>query len=83
MQNPDREETSFACELGLYQWETLPFGLCNATATFSRLMAQALKSITKKRGNLVMCFVYDEWIATPTLTDNIDRIDEIFNCVFL
>ena len=48
---------------------------------FSRLMAQALTSRTKKYGNLVMCYVYDELIATPTAIDNIDRLDEVFNCV--
>ena len=27
----DRGKTSFECELGLYQWKILLFGLCNAT----------------------------------------------------
>ena len=44
----------------------MPFGLCNATATFQRLMAQALTSVTKKYGNLIMCYVDDVVIATPT-----------------
>ena len=52
----------------------MPFGLCNAAATFQRLMAQALTRVTKKYGNLVMCFVDDVVIVTPTLADHIDRL---------
>ena len=48
----------------------MPFGLCNATATFQRLMAHALIGVTKKYGNLVMCYVDDVVIATPTLEDH-------------
>ena len=59
----------------------MPFGLCNATATFQRLMAQALTSVTKKYGNLIMCYVNDVVIATPTLEDHIERLDELFTCM--
>ena len=45
----------------------MPFGLCNATATFQRLMAHALTSVTKKYGNFVMCYVDDVVISIPTL----------------
>ena len=81
LRKKDREKTGFACELGLYQWKRMPFGLCNATATFQRLMAQALTRVTKKYGNLVMCYVHDVVIATPTLEDHIDRLDEVFGCI--
>ena len=77
----DREKTGFACELGLFQWKKMPFGLCNATATFQRLMAQALTSVTKKYGNLIMCYVDDVVIATPTLEDHIKRLEEVFSCM--
>ena len=59
----------------------MPFGLCNATAIFQRLMAQALTSVTKKYGNLIMCYVDDVVIATPTLEDHIERLDEVFTCM--
>ena len=59
----------------------MPFGLCNATATFQRLMAHALIGVTKKYGNLVMCYVDDVVIATPTLEDHIERLDEVFACM--
>ena len=41
-------------------------------------MAQALTSVTKKYGNLVMCYVDDVVIATPTLEDHIEQLDEVF-----
>ena len=81
LRKQDRETTGFACELGLFQWKRMPFGLCNATATFQRLMAQALTSVTKKLGNLIMCYVDDAVIATPTLADHIERLDEMFTCM--
>ena len=81
LRKKDREKTGFACDLGLYQWKRMPFGLCNATASFQRLMAQALTRVTKKYGNLVMCYVDDVVIATPTLEDHIDRVDEVFRCM--
>ena len=81
LRKQDRDKTSFACELGLFQRKRMPFGLCNATATFQRLMAQALTSVTKKYGNLIMCFVDDVVIATSTLEDHIERLDEAFACM--
>ena len=81
LRKQDREKTGFACELGLFQWKRMPFGLCNATATFQRLMAHALIGVTKKYGNLVVCYVDDVVIATPTLEDHIERLDEVFACM--
>ena len=73
LRKKDREMTGFACELGLYQWKRMLFGLCNATATFQRLIVQALTRVTNKNGNLVMCYVDDVVIATPT-----DRLDKVW-----
>ena len=75
LRKQDREKTGFACEL------RMPFGLGNATATFQQLMAQALTSVTKKYGNLIMCYIEDVVIATLTLEDHIERLDEVFTCM--
>ena len=44
-------------------------------------MAQALTSVTKKYGILVMCYVDEVVIAKPTLEDHIERLDEVFACM--
>ena len=54
---------------------------CNATATFQRLMEQALTSVMKKCCNLVMCYVDDVVIATPTVEDHIERLDKVLACM--
>ena len=44
-------------------------------------MAHALIGVTKKYGNLVMCYVDDVVIATPPLEDHVERLDEVFACM--
>ena len=65
----NREKTGFACAMGFFQWNRMPFSLCNATKTFQRLMAQAFTRITDKHESAVMCYVDDVVKATPTLAD--------------
>ena len=78
LRKQDSVKTGFACELGLFQWKSMPFWLCIATATFQQLLALALTSVTKKYSNLVICYVDDVVIATPTLEDHMERLDEVF-----
>ena len=48
-----RQKTAFITKGGLWQFKVLPFGLCNAPATFERLMDQVLADIPRHE-----CVVY-------------------------
>ena len=81
-QNPvrkaDCQKTVFACELGLFEWRRMPFGLCNASATFQRAIALALQKIFNREGSMVMAYMDDIVIATETIEDHMERFKEVF-----
>eukprot|EP00731_Ephydatia_muelleri_P000931 Em0001g931a len=53
MDENDRQKTAFCMQEGLFEFKVMPFGLCNAPATFQRLMDLVLSGIQWKS-----CLVY-------------------------
>ncbi len=53
MDQRDIEKTAFVTQQGLFRFTIMPFGLCNAPATFERLMELVLKDL-----NLKICLIY-------------------------
>ena len=58
-----REKTAFSTGSGLWQFKVMPFGLCNAPATFERLMEQVLISLPAS-----VALVYLDDILVPGCT---------------
>ena len=77
----DRRKTAFACELGLFEWRRIPFGLINASATFQRSNTRALQKIQQRHGSVIMAYIDDIVIATQTIENHIERIREVFDCL--
>ena len=53
MSGQDKEKTAFTTRQGLYQFKVMPFGLCNAPATFERLIESIFRGMLWTR-----CLVY-------------------------
>ena len=45
MAEEDEEKTAFRTRFGLYHWRVMPFGLCNAPATFQSMMDNMLHDL--------------------------------------
>ena len=45
---PDQEKTTFTCPFGTYAYRRMPFGLCNAPATFQRCMTAIFSNFCEK-----------------------------------
>ena len=71
-----KERTAFtAGPLGFFEFNSLPYGLCNSPATFQRLMERCLDDI-----NLEKCLVYldDIIIFSSTFDEHIERLEAVF-----
>jgi transposase InsO family protein len=71
-----KQRTAFtAGPLGFWEFNRLPFGLCNAPATYQRVMEQILGSL-----NYNICLVYldDVIIFSRTYEDHFNRLEAVF-----
>ena len=62
--------------MGLYECESMPFGLCNALPTFQRLMLNCLGKL-----NLTYCLIYldDVIIFSKTEEEHLERMCVVFD----
>ena len=44
----DQEKTTFTCPFGTYAYKRMPFGLCNAPATFQRCMLSMFSDMVER-----------------------------------
>lgn len=64
----DREKTAFVTPDGLYQFKVMPFGLCNAPATFERMMDSLLRGF---KWTTCLCYLDDVIVFSPTFESHL------------
>ena len=75
MDEESQEKTAFATHAGLYEFTVMPFGLCNAPATFQRLMENVLAGLARDK-----CIIYldDILVIGRTLQEHMENLRLVF-----
>lgn len=74
----DREKTAFCTHEGLFQFNVMPFGLCNAPATFQRLMDMVLQGLL---WNSCLVYIDDIIIFGKTFEEHLGNLARVFERV--
>lgn len=76
MDADSQEKTAFTTLEGLFEFTVMPFGLCNAPATFQRLMESVLAGLAREK-----CVVYldDVLVMGKTFDEHIANLKEVFS----
>lgn len=71
----DRCKTAFSAGQGHYHFNVMSFGLCNAPATFERLMERVLSGLQWE-----ICLVYldDIIVMSSTFEQHLERLEKVF-----
>ena len=75
MADQDKEKTAFSTKYGLYQFNVMPFGLCNAPGTFERLMETVLRGMQWERAVL---YLDDIIVFSNNAQQHMERLEEVF-----
>ena len=64
-------KSAFVVRNGLYQWRCMPFGLCNAPATFERLMDRVMAGL---QWDILLIYLDDVIVFGKTVEEEIKRL---------
>ncbi|KAH9735234.1 hypothetical protein KPL71_017676 [Citrus sinensis] len=70
----DQEKTTFACPYGTFAFRRMPFGLCNAPATFQRCMMSIFSDMVEQT---LEVFMDDFSVFGETYNDCLHNLEEI------
>lgn len=72
----DQEKTAVTTPFGLFEWTRMPFGLCNASATFQRLMGVVLGDLAF---DVLLIFLDDVIVFSEDFGSHCERLELVFS----
>ena len=75
MDEKDKAKTAFTSPFGLYEYERMAFGLCNAPATFQRLMHATMNDLIFQ---VMLVYLDDILVFASTFREHLARLDQVF-----
>lgn len=75
MNERDKLKTAFTCPQGLFHFNTMPMGLCNAAATFQRLMQYVFRGLQWK---ILVIYLDDIIVFGKTYQEMILNLSTVF-----
>ena len=76
MEDCDRQKTAFWCPLGFYEFNRMPQGICNAPATFQRLMEKCMGSMAFKD---VLVYLDDLLVFSRTIEEHEEKLEKVLS----
>ena len=83
----DIEKNAFNAQFGAFEWVVMPFGLCNARATFQRVVHDVLRDYL---GIFVWVYIHDILISSKDVEEHQRHLDlvhellqrhQLFSCI--
>ena len=74
MDQKSQEKTAFVTHSGLYEFRVMPFGLCNAPATFQRLMEAVLAGLAR---NVCVVYLDDILVMGATFAEHLVNLSRV------
>ena len=76
MAEKDKHKTAFTCPFGLYEFNRMPFGLCNAPATFQRLMQSTMHDFIFQ---VLLVYLDDLLVFSKSFEEHLSNLNKVFN----
>ncbi|UYV67226.1 K02A2.6-like [Cordylochernes scorpioides] len=73
----DREKTAFVNPDGLFELKVMSLGLCNAPATFERIMDNLLRGL---KWNICLHYLDDIIVFSNTMDEHLQRLEMVLSC---